>query len=147
MARIDDQLAGLAALSPAQLRAEWRSLHRGQPLPRGLTSSQLVRSIAWRLQEKTFGGMPTARVRELDRFVTQLGATGELELEGIRQLKPGARLVRRWQGNVYSVTVLDQGFEFESKRFSSLTQIARQITGAAWSGPRFFGLKQQVREP
>jgi Protein of unknown function (DUF2924) len=106
-----------------------------------------VRSIAWRLQEKEFGGLPAARVRELDRFAAQLSTSGGLELEGIRQLKPGARLVRRWQGAVYSVTVLDQGFEFESKRFRSLTQIARQITGAAWSGPRFFGLKQRVREP
>ena len=147
MARIDDQLAGLAALSPAQLRAEWRSLYRGQALPRGLTSSQLIRSIAWRLQEKAFGGFPTARIRELDRFAAQLSADGELELAGTRQLKPGARLVRRWQGNVYSVTVLEQGFEFESSRFTSLTQIARQITGAAWSGPRFFGLKQQGRQP
>lgn len=147
MARIDDRLAGLAALSPGQLRAEWRSLNCGQALPKGLTSSQLVRSIAWRLQEKAFGGLPPARVRELDRFAAQLSADGELEIVGIRQLKPGARLVRRWRGNVYSVSVLDQGFEFESSHFTSLTQIARQITGAAWSGPRFFGLKQQGREP
>jgi len=134
-------------MSPAQLRAEWRRLHRGQTLPAGLTASQLVRSIAWRMQEKALGGLAPARMRELDRLARQLDTKGELELAGVRQLKPGSRLVRHWHGKVYSVTVLEQGFEFDERHYTSLTQIARQITGAAWSGPRFFGLKQQGQRP
>ncbi|MBL0115703.1 MAG: DUF2924 domain-containing protein [Sphingomonadales bacterium] len=58
MARIEEQLAGLASMAPARLRAEWRRLHRGQGLPEGLTASQLMRGIAWHLQEKAYGGLP-----------------------------------------------------------------------------------------
>lgn len=146
MARIERQLAGLASMSAAQLRAEWRRLHRGQTLPAGLTSSQLLRSIAWRLQEKALGGLPPARVRELDRLAGQLEANGEIDMTSPRRLKPGTRVVRHWRGKVYSVTVLDSGFEFEERHFVSLTQIARHITGVAWSGPRFFGLKGIAKE-
>jgi len=49
--------------------------------------------------------------------------------------------VRQWHGQIYQVQVLEDGFEFEHRQYRSLTQIAREITGAAWSGPRFFGLK------
>ena len=146
MARIEEQLAGLATMSPAQLRAEWRRLHRGRALTQGLTPGQLARSIAFRLQEKAFGSLAPAQMRQLDRLAEQLAEAGELELPGTRQLKPGSRLVRHWRGKVYSVTALAEGFEFEDRHFTSLTQIARQITGAAWSGPRFFGLKQQSLE-
>lgn len=147
MARIEDQLTGLAPMTPARLRAEWRRLHRGQGLPDGLTASQLIRGIAWRLQEKAHGGLTPARVRELDRLADQLLVEGEIDIGGTRSLKPGTRLVRHWHGKVYCVTVLDHGFEFEQRHHSSLTQIARQITGAAWSGPRFFGLKRKDQEP
>jgi len=64
-------------------------------------------------------------------------------VSGSASLKPGTRLVRRWHDKVHTVTVLCEGFEFEERHYSSLTQIARQITGAAWSGPRFFGLKRR----
>lgn len=146
MARIREQLAGLAAMSPARLRAEWRRLHRGQSLPEGLTGSQMMRSVAWRLQEKAYGGLPPARLRELDRLAEQLSVEGDIDVESARSLKPGTRLVRHWHGKVYCVTVLDEGFEFEERCYSSLTQIAREVTGAAWSGPRFFGLKRKAHE-
>lgn len=144
MARIEEQLAGLATMSPPRLRAEWRRLHRGQTLTVGLTSSQLIRSIARRLQEKMFGGLPANRLRDLDRLAEQLDSDGELEMAGKCSLKPGSQLVRHWHNKAYTVTVIDQGFEFDGQLYSSLTQIARQITGAAWSGPRFFGLKRKV---
>lgn len=146
MSRFDEQLAGLAAMSPARLRAEWRRLYRGRPQPEGLTGSQLMRAIAWRLQEKAQGGLPPERMRQLDRLAEQLVTEGEIELEAPQSLKPGTRLVRHWHGKVHCVTVLDEGFEFEQKHYSSLTQIARQITGAAWSGPRFFGLRNRRGE-
>ncbi|TXG82666.1 MAG: DUF2924 domain-containing protein [Sphingomonadales bacterium] len=146
MTRLDEQLAVLAAMPAARLRAEWRRLHRGQPLPEGLTASQLKRAIAWRLQEKAYCGLPPARFRELDRLAEQLSAEGDIDVEGARSLKPGTRLVRQWHGTVHCVTVLDEGFEFQERHYSSLTQIAREITGAAWSGPRFFGLKRKERD-
>ncbi|MBL9067183.1 MAG: DUF2924 domain-containing protein [Sphingopyxis sp.] len=143
MPPIDKQLAGLATMSPARLRAEWRRLHRGQTLTAGLTSSQLIRSIAWRLQEKMLGGLSAPRARELDRLAEQLDRDGELQMASDQSLKAGSQLIRHWHSRIYTVTVLDRGFEFEGQQYSSLTQIARQVTGAAWSGPRFFGLKNR----
>ena len=143
MLSLNDKIAGLALLSPAQLRAEWRRLHRNQPLPEGLSTDLIARAIAWRLQEKAFGGLPPPRRRELARLAEQLESTGQLDVERRRQFKPGTRLVRQWHGKPYVVTVLDQGFEFKERHYASLTPIARQITGAAWSGPRFFGLERK----
>ena len=59
------------------------------------------------------------------------------------KLKPGTRLMREWNGTMYSVLVAADGFEFGSKNWRSLSMIARHITGAQWSGPRFFGLKRK----
>jgi Protein of unknown function (DUF2924) len=146
MERIDEQLAELMKLSPARLRSEWRRLYRGRPLPKGLTSSQFMRAIAWRMQEKAQGGLPPERVRQLDLLAEQLESNGEIELEAPQSFKPGTRLIRHWHGKVHCVTVLDEGFEFEQRHYSSLTKIARHITGAAWSGPRFFGLKNRRGE-
>ena len=141
MAALADQIDGLVDMPSARLRAEWRRRHRGQPMPEGMSSDLLARSIAWALQEKALGGLPPARLRELDRLARQLAEAGELDLERQRQLKAGTRLVRRWHDRTYVVTVRDQGYEFDGRRYPSLTPIAREITGAAWSGPRFFGLK------
>ena len=57
-------------------------------------------------------------------------------------LSPGNQLVREWNGRIYRVLVLDDGFELDGRRYRSLSAVARHITGAAWSGPRFFGLKK-----
>lgn len=71
----------------------------------------------------------------------QLAKTGHVTADNIR-LKPGTRLVRRWHGKAYCVLVLDGGFEHDGRRYVSLSQISRAITGAQWSGPRFFGLRR-----
>ena len=55
-------------------------------------------------------------------------------------LCPGTRLLREWNGRQHFVEVVDKGFVFDGKTYRSLSAIARRITGAHWSGPRFFGL-------
>lgn len=139
-----DLLAGLATMSPAQLRAEWRGLTRGRPLPEGLSADLVARAVAWRIQERNHGGLPPARVRELARLAKQMRDGGDLNLERELRLKPGTRLVRQWHDRTYRVLVLDHGFQYEDRHYQSLTCIAREITGAAWSGPRFFGLKRRT---
>jgi hypothetical protein len=57
------------------------------------------------------------------------------------ELKPGTRLMREWQGRTYDVLVLDDGFSWQNTQYRSLSALARKITGTAWSGPLFFGLK------
>jgi len=141
MSRIGEELAALAALSQPQLRARWRKGHRGQIMPAGLGRDLAVRAIAWRVQERVHGGVPPATARELRRLAAQLRDTGDIDLSRESRLKPGTRLVRRWHGRVFQVLVLEEGFQFEDRHYRSLTPIAREITGVAWSGPRFFGLK------
>lgn len=58
------------------------------------------------------------------------------------RFKPGTRLIREWQGKTFEVTVMDRGYAYRGNRYESLSEIAREITGARWSGPRFFGLKK-----
>lgn len=130
----------LSQLTAAQLRAEWRKVHKGQIMPKGVGRDLASRAILWRKQERMHGGLPASVRRELDQLSKQLAETGEIKLGQSSKLKPGTRLVRQWHGTIYQVQVLEEGFEFEHRQYSSLTKIAREITGVAWSGPRFFGL-------
>ncbi len=145
MAVLADQLAGLATMSPAQLRAEWRRWHKGQIMPRGLGRDLASRAIAWRMQECVQGGLLPASARELQRLTKQMRETGELEISRQLRLKPGTKLVREWHDRIYHVLVLDDGFQFQDRHYRSLTPIAHQITGVKWSGPRFFGLNDKIR--
>lgn len=137
--RLEQQLAALATMSSAQLCAEWQRAWK-EPSP-PLAHDLLRRGIAWRLQERLHGGLPRATQRELERLAKQLDRSGDLNIE--RTAKPGTRLVRQWRGQTYHVLVLEDGYIFGDRRYASLTQIAEEITGAHWSGPRFFGLKHR----
>ena len=132
------RLAALPAMSPAELRTEWRRVHRS-PAPT-TTPDLLRRGIAYRLQESTHGGLTTAVSRELDQIAKRL-RRGDTPLpDAAMRMKPGTRLLREWQGKTHIVLVVDSGFIFEDRLFTSLSTIAREITGTSWSGPRFFGL-------
>lgn len=135
MKKLEDKLAALATLSPAQLREEWSRLHKA-PAPR-IAPDLLARGLAYRLQEKAHGAMSTTTIRELARIATP-GTTAPAARSV--SIRPGARLIRTWHGRTIEVVVLEKGFLFDEQRYSSLTSIARAVTGAAWSGPRFFGL-------
>ena len=142
MARIDDALNRLATLSPVDLRAEWQGV-MGEAAP-DLPSSLLRRVLAHRLQEQTNGGLPASVQRLLDL----LSQNPDVKLpEPEVRLKPGTRLLREWNGKLHSVQVTEDGLLFEERRYRSLSHVARVITGARWSGPRFFGLKKPVSSP
>ncbi len=131
-------LARLQTLDGAALRAEWRRLLRSEP-PR-VSRDLLMRALAYRIQERALGGLPKWAAQRLSG-PAEGGNGSEITPAPLEpRLKPGARLLREWHGQTHSVIVLDDGFEFEGRRYRSLTQIAREITGARWSGPRFFGL-------
>jgi len=89
--------------------------------------------IAYRLQERAFGGLD----RESLRFLHGLAPHGGSPR---RRLKPGTVLVRDYQGQRHTVTVVCDGFDWQGATYPSLSAIARAITGTAWSGPRFFAL-------
>jgi hypothetical protein len=138
MASPDEQLAALATMPPAELGAAWRRLRKEPPPP--VAIDLLRRGLGWHLQVERYGGLSRDAERELAR-----AASGSLATRLVRAsaaLRPGTRVVRSWHGTTYAVLVTDGGFEFEGRPYSSLTTIAREITGAAWSGPRFFGLNR-----
>ena len=128
MNALEQQLAELPGMSPAQLRAKWRDCWR-KPAP-DIGPDLLRRGIAWKLQSRVNGDLPIHIRRELERTADRL-RRGE-ELMGDRQpsLKPGTRLVREWNGAMHHVLVLEEGFEHGGRRFTSLTQVAEAITGA-----------------
>jgi len=101
-----------------------------------------VRAVAYRMQEVAVGGLRLPRQRQLRQYAQEFKETGETRLRARPELKPGTRLLREWQGRTYDVLVLDDGFSWQNTRYRSLSAIARKITGTAWSGPLFFGLKR-----
>ena len=117
---LSDELAALATLSPAQLRAEWRRVYRTPP-PR-LTPDLLLRGVASRLQERAQGGLPTATARELDRMAKRLLRGDPLEPGRENRLKPGTRLLQHWNGSTHSVLVTDDGCMMDDRRFTSLNR-------------------------
>lgn len=101
--------------------------------------------IAYKLQERAFGGLPTALRRRLEK----IGETGEVPNQKRRtesQVAPGTVMVREYNGLTYRVMVLDDGrFELDGRPYKSLSAVARAITGSTYSGPVFFGLKPSHR--
>ncbi len=135
------QLAELDSASTAELRARWERAHK-HPAPKRASRDLLLRLVAYHLQEQAEGGLSKATRRRLAKLAELNGENREpISLHSVR-LKPGSRLIREWRGEVHRVTVLDDGFDYRGTRYASLSQIARAITGARWSGPLFFGLRK-----
>lgn len=122
-------------MSIRERKAEWRRVF-GTPAPLAFGSGLLARALAYRAQEKANGGL---RKSELRRIAAIVGK-GERSGSSSPSLKPGTWLSRTWHGETHLVIVLENGFEYRDERYASLSAIAKQITGAGWSGPRFFGL-------
>lgn len=122
---------------------QWRRTIGGQPLK--YVSVQFMRSaLAYEAQVKVHGGHSAAVRKALKAALKQdqkpVRKTGKGTPPSQTVLRPGTHLVREWNGRTYQVEVLDGGFQLDGKRYRSLSAIARKITGAHWSGPRFFGL-------
>jgi hypothetical protein len=139
----DREFAELVNRSTQDLRLGWRELHRGGP-PLGLSRDLMIRALANELQERADGGPSAALRRRLQTMARKL-AKGVSSFDPSTVPKTGATLVRQWRGNTHTVLVREDGFEYEGQRDRSLTVIAERISGAHWSGPRFFGLTQRAR--
>jgi len=137
------EIASLSKLGIDELRERWKAMF-GKAPSRDISRSFLTRAIAYRLQEKAFGGLKPATQRLLAEFAYD-GANGSAAVRS-RILRPGSVLVREWRGISHQVSVLEKGFSFRGKRYRSLSEVAREITGTQWSGPLFFGLKRSHEE-
>ena len=134
-AAIDAEVTRIRSLGIGALRQRWRTMFGAIP-PKGLSKDILGRMIAYRIQEEAFGGLDRDLVKLLDRL-----ARGDKPNEMNRRLKPGTVLVREYQGERHTVTIVPDGFLWADKTYSSLSVIAQAITGTKWNGPRFFGLR------
>lgn len=122
----------LAAASRAELAERWHQAF-GHPPPKKCHAELLRQVLAWHLQAQTGGGLSATERRQLAGQPPSVA----------RELATGTRLVRVWQGQTHQVMVLGDGFLHAGRRYTSLSAIAKAITGTAWSGPVFFGLKKR----
>jgi Protein of unknown function (DUF2924) len=139
---VEGEIAGLLDRPTEELRLAWRQLYRSGP-PLGLSRDLLIRALAYDLQERAHGSASAALRRRLQNMAAA-SAKGALAVDRGLMLKAGTTLVRQWRGHTHTVLVHKDGFEHEGQRYRSLTVIAERITGAHWSGPRFFGLTKRA---
>lgn len=133
------QLERLSTRSLPELHNAWRRWHR-RPPPARLSRDLLIRAIAYRMQETASGGLSKRLLRRLAQIEGDRGGSGSPRFLPPIALKPGTRLVREWRGITHTVLIHRDGVEWRGQRWRSLSVVAREITGAHWSGPRFFGL-------
>ncbi len=127
-------VADIETMDRTALTAVWSEIF-GRPVPKRLSRPFLRRFLAFEVQARQFGGLPKGFVEKLAKRADDKTYTTS------PALRPGGRLIREWNGVTHAVDVIEGGFLWHGQRHSSLSAIARAITGARWSGPRFFGLK------
>lgn len=125
-----------------ELKQQWRAEFKRDP-PAKASRSFLEGHLAWQRQANEHGGLKRQTKTKLKKLMKQLRAGVELSPEEGSIIKDGTRLVRRYQGKQYEVIVTDQGFVYEGKTYTSLSTIARDITGTSWNGKVFFGVKRR----
>ena len=133
---IEAEIDRVRSLGLDQLRTLWRTTLRSSPPP-AFAKDLIARFISWHIQEQALGGLDPDTAKLLDGL-----ARGDKPgADGPRRLKPGTVLVREYLGERHTVTVLPDGYVWRETTYPSLSTIARAITGTAWNGPRFFGLR------
>ena len=137
---ISRKLASLESSPIKVLKQQWRALYGSQP-PHRVSRELLTRAVAYRIQEQALGGLKPSTRRLLLRLGNDARGGQPLKFEPMAPASAGTVLVRDWHGIAHEVKVLDRGVLYKRKRYRSLTEVARLITGAHWNGPRFFGLR------
>jgi hypothetical protein len=140
-ANIVDEISKLPILSRADLLTLWRELF-AQPAHPKLRRDLMIPVLAYRLQEKAYGGLKPSTRRRLRTIAEKLKRDSQAQIRSKPSIKPGTKLIRQWQNETHEIMVSNEGFEYRGRQYGSLSEIARLITGTRRSGPAFFGLKQ-----
>lgn len=143
----DDQLFELEQMSREKLLLEWERVNGSKP-PKYTSSVFLRQALAFELQSAAHGGLPARFRRVLKQSLAgrdRVASTADVVPHPAAVLSPGIKLVREWNGKTYQVEVLGDGFRMDGKPYTSLSAIAKRITGVKWSGPRFFGLVSKAQ--
>ena len=142
-AAIDDELGGLEALDTGALKERWLELYGSDP-PKGLSAKLMRRAIAYEIQVRAYGGQKRSIRKALQRTACEVT---QAEAKSAIRIPPGTRLIRQWHGDTYVVDVSEDGVRWKDKSYSSLSAVAREITGARWNGRKFFGVLDGVGAP
>lgn len=139
------RLAALKTMSVNDLKTEWQALFDA-PAPNN-SRSFLEGRLAYRIQELTYGGPDRDTRRMLDLLADEVDGTltRKAQIADPRNPVVGTKLIREWDGVTHTVTVLKEGFEWDGRRYKSLSAVARAITATRWNGYRFFGLRERKR--
>jgi len=138
---IKDQLAELGRMSRDRLIERWADLY-GRSAPPRIRRELLIPFLAYRIQEKAYGGLSEATRAKLKEFSRELERRADRG--SATRLKVGTQFLRSWGSATHVVSVTGAGFDYRGKEYRSLSEIARLITGTRWSGPAFFGLKKSA---
>lgn len=136
----------VARLSTAELRQKWAELWGIEP-HRYIRREMLEKSLLFKQRQLSGNSLTPEQQKKLDNLVAQYRRDPECFDDGRVVLSPGTRLVRIWQGVKYSILVMEAGFEYQGKMFTSLSEIAFTITNTRWNGWLFFGLKKRKKAP
>ena len=139
--RLSEQIATLPSLNKTQLLALWAENFSKDPPPR-LHRRLMVALLAYRIQEKEFGGLSHAARRRLREVALSLRTDKPSQERPDSAPQTGTRLLRVWRGETHEVIAIGSGYEYRGQTYSSLSRIAREITGTRWSGPLFFGVRK-----
>jgi hypothetical protein len=142
---IRQRLSSLKSCSIAELKEQWRALYNSEP-PHRISRELLMRAVAYRIQEQVFGGLKPSTRRLLERLAGDARCGRPLKVGPAAPASAGTVLMRDWQGTTHEVRVLDRGVLYRRRRYRSLSEVARLITGSRWSGPLFFGLRSKRSE-
>jgi hypothetical protein len=140
------RLATLKAMSVKDLKAEWEKLF-SSAAPNN-SRKFLEFRIAYRIQELTYGGPNRQTRRMLDLLADEVEGHAKRKHQIMDPRNPvtGTKLLREWDGVEHTVTVMRDGFDWQGRKYKSLSAVARAITGTRWNGYRFFGLRERKRE-
>lgn len=143
---IVSQIAALSEMEMDELKKLWIDLYPDikPPTSQRLNKIYFTRRLAYRIQEIAHGGLPNTTRTQLRKMVKN--PTPTQRKRNSQLPPPGTQLIRVWKGVEHRVKILHDGFEYDLKKYKSLSMIARDITGTRWSGPLFFGLKSEERE-
>ena len=143
--KIAPRLASLRSSSITELKQQWQALYNSEP-PLRISRKLLIRAVAYRIQEQLHGGLKPSTRRLLMRIANDARSGQPLKFVPAAPASAGTVLMREWHGVTHEVRVLDRGVLYKRRRYRSLTEVAKAITGAHWNGPQFFGLRSKRRE-
>ena len=139
-------LAALVQCSAKELHVLWSQWFETRP-PAHMRQSLLVRALAYRMQEREYGGLSDAARKRLRALAHVRCPQPIANKPNTPQVLPGTHVIREWGQETHQVTVEAVGFVYRGQRYRSLSEIARKITGTRWSGPAFFGVQRPATGP